>query len=320
MSALTTTGSLQSERTRPTSRAQTIEIILNAAAGAEDKTALRERLAVACARAGLSARIALAQSGAELAQLAQRAVRSEAQVVVAGGGDGTINAVAAALVGTDKTLGVLPLGTLNHFAKDLRLPLDLDAALETITAGHVLQVDVGEVNGHIFLNNSSLGLYPSMVRQREQLERQQGYNKWLAAAWAALVVFRRYPFLSVRLNADGHEFKRRTPFVFVGNNEYEMDGFQIGGRLRLDAGLLCLHVTHKTGRVRLVALALRALFARLREAKDFDSVCAREVWVETRRRHLRVATDGEVCLMPTPLHYRVRPRALRVLVRTESDE
>lgn len=314
MSALTTPGSLRSARIAAQARTQTIEIILNAQAGGEAKSNLRERLRAACARAGSAAHVSLAQTGVELAQLAQRAAQSETQIVVAGGGDGTINAVAAALVGTDKTLGVLPLGTLNHFAKDLRIPLDLDAAIETITAGHVARVDVGEVNGRIFLNNSSLGLYPSMVRQREQLERQQGYNKWLAAAWAALVVFRRYPFLSVRLNADGHEFKRRTPFVFVGNNEYEMDGFQIGGRLRLDAGRLCLHMTHKTGRVRLIALALRALFGRLREAKDFDSVCAREVWIETRRRHLRVATDGEVHFMPTPLHYRIRPRALRVLV------
>ena len=107
---------------------------------------------------------------------------------------------------------------------------------------------------------------------------------------------------------------RRTPFVFVGNNEYEMDTFNVGARACLDAGLLSLHVTHKAGRLRLGALALRALTGRLRAAKDFDSLCAREVWIETRRKHLNVAADGEVVVMRTPLHYRVRPGALRVLV------
>ncbi|PYS90543.1 MAG: sphingosine kinase [Acidobacteria bacterium] len=290
-----------------------VEIIINAAAGLEDKAALRARLEKIFKARRLQARVCVAQSGAELVKLTRRVAEGPTQIVVAGGGDGTVNAVASVLVGTDKALGILPLGTLNHFAKDLRLPLDLEAAAETIISGHVRTVDVGDVNGRVFLNNSSLGLYPSIVRQRKKQQRQ-GYNKWLAAVWAALVVFKRYPFMSVRLNVDGQEFKRRTPFVFVSNNVYEMDGFQTGARLRLDAGLLCLHVTHKTGRWRLVALGLRALFGRLREAKDFDSLCAREVFVETRRKRLRVATDGEIDIIETPLHYRVRPCALRVLV------
>jgi diacylglycerol kinase family enzyme len=172
---------------------------------------------------------------------------------------------------------------------------------------------VGEVNGRVFLNNSSLGLYPRIVRQRE-LQERHGHSRWLAFLWALVVVFKRFPFLHVRLSADGRELDRRTPFVFVGNNEYEMDSFNVGARACLDRGLLSLHVTHKAGRWRLIALALRALFGRLRAAKDFDSLCAREVWVETRRARLSVATDGEITVLHTPLHYRVRPGALRVIV------
>jgi YegS/Rv2252/BmrU family lipid kinase len=291
-----------------------VEIILNAAAGAGVKEAARARLAELFAAAGMSARILLAQNGAETAAAAQRVAEGAARVVVAGGGDGTVSAVAAALVGTDKTLGVLPLGTLNHFAKDLRLPLDLDAAAAVVISGHTARVDVGEVNGRVFINNSSLGLYPSIVRQRERQERQ-GYNKWLAFVWATIVVFKRFPFLRVRLSADGRALDRRTPFVFIGNNEYEMDTFNVGGRACLNAGLLSLHVTHKAGRLRLIALALRALFGRLRAAKDFDSRCVHEVWIETRHKRLSVAADGEVTIMRTPLHYRVRPGALHVLVQ-----
>jgi diacylglycerol kinase family enzyme len=195
----------------------------------------------------------------------------------------------------------------------LRLPLDLDAAIAVVMHGHTARVDVGEVNGRFFINNSSLGLYPSIVRQREQRTRR-GYNKWLAFLWATIVVFKRYPFLNVHLNADGRELRRRTPFVFVGNNEYEMDTFNVGARAALDSGQLCLHVTHKAGRLRLVALALRALFGRLRAAKDFDSLRAHEVFVETHRARLNVAADGEVVAIDTPLRYRVRPCALCVLV------
>jgi YegS/Rv2252/BmrU family lipid kinase len=290
-----------------------IEIVLNATAGTADKEAARARLLEMFAAAGVTARVMLAHSGAEIAEFARRAAQSAATTVVAGGGDGTLSTVAAQLVNTDKRFGVLPLGTLNHFAKDLHIPLDLNAAAQTIIAGHTARVDVGEVNGRVFLNNSSLGLYPRIVRQRE-LQERHGHRRWLAFLWALVVVFKRFPFLHVRLSADGRELDRRTPFVFVGNNEYEMDSFNVGARACLDRGLLSLHVTHKAGRGRLVALALRALFGRLRAAKDFDSLCAREVWVETRRARLSVATDGEVIVMHTPLHYRVRPGALRVIV------
>ncbi len=315
MSTLTITEARQQTTPAADAAARTadVEIILNDSAGNGDKETARARLTEIFAAHGVAARVALAQSGAEIAELAERAAKGTARIVVAGGGDGTINAVAAKLIDTDKTLGVLPLGTLNHFAKDLHIPLALDAAAEMIITGRVARVDVGEVNGRIFLNNSSLGLYPNLVRQREKQQRQ-GHTKWLAFLWAALVVFKRYPFMSVRLSVDGRELVSRTPLVFIGNNEYEMDGFNVGGRACLDAGQLSLHVTHKAGRGRLLLLALRALFGRLRAAEDFDSLCAREVWIETRRARLRVATDGEINIMQTPLHYRVRPGALSVLV------
>src|SRR5258706_607630 len=210
-----------------------VEVIINARSGASNKDAMRERLAELFQQNGIEARISLARNGQSLAELARRAAHSDAGTVVAGGGDGTINAVASTLIDTGKTLGVLPLGTLNHFAKDLKIPLDLEGAAGTIIANHAVQVDVGEVNGQIFLNNSSLGLYPSLVHKREQRQRL-GHGKWPAFIWAAFSVMRRYPFLDVRLNADGKEFSSRTPFVFVGNNKYEMESFNIGTRDQLD--------------------------------------------------------------------------------------
>lgn len=288
-------------------------VIQNAAAGADEGATSAEELQKAFRSAGADARILLAESGADIAKHAKSAVANRPRAIVAGGGDGTQNAVATAVVGTDIPFGVLPLGTLNHFAKDLDIPLDIEGAVRTIVAGHLTEVDVGEVNGRIFLNNSGLGLYPSVVREREE-QQTLGRGKWPAFAWALLSVLRRFPFLNLRLQVDGHEMVRQTPFVFIGNNEYEMELFNVGSRRCLDAGNLSVYMPHRTGRLGLVRLALKALLGRLSQAKDFDALCIKEMRIETKRRRVHVSVDGEVALLDTPLDYRIRPRALRVIV------
>lgn len=292
-----------------------IEVILNARSGTNDKNAVQRRLQELFVASGIDARISIARTGVGVVELAQQAAWSDADVIVAGGGDGTINSVASAVIKSGKTMAVLPFGTMNHFAKDLHIPLDLEGAIETIVAGHSSNIDVGEVNGRIFVNNSSLGLYPSIVRERQRQQRL-GWGKWPAYVWAALAVLRRYPFLNIRLSVDGKELVSRTPFVFIGNNEYEMETLNIGGRACLDAGKLSLYMSDRTSRLGLIRLALRALFGGLRQDKDFIALCTKEVWIETRHKRVRVALDGEVEVMEPPLHYRVRPRALRVLAPT----
>ena len=292
-----------------------IEVILNAHSGTDDKKDVQRRLQELFVASGFDARISIARTGARVVELAQRAARSDADIIVAGGGDGTINSVASAAIESGKTMGVLPFGTMNHFAKDLHIPLDLEGAIKTIVAGHAIEIDVGEVNDLIFVNNSSLGLYPSIVRERQKQQRL-GWGKWPAYVWAALAVLRRYPFLNVRLSVDGKELKSRTPFVFIGNNEYEMESLNIGGRGNLDAGKLSLYMSHRTSRLGLIRLALRALFGGLRQEKDFIALSTKEIWIGTKHKHVRVALDGEVLVMKPPLHYKVRPRALRVLAPT----
>jgi diacylglycerol kinase family enzyme len=291
-----------------------IAVIINASAGAGYTPDWIDNLIETFRAGGLDVQVTLARDGAEIIATANRAIAEKPSTIVAGGGDGTINAVASALVGTNIALGVLPLGTLNHFAKDLRIPLGLEEATHTIIAGHTIQVDAGEVNGRIFLNNSSLGIYPSIVRDRENQQKWLGRSKWTAFVWATLTILHRYPFLKVRVTANGKEHARLTPFVFIGNNEYLMEGFNIGERRCLNAGQLSLYLTQRTGRFGLLRLALRALFGRLHQAKDFDALTAQEILIEVRHPHMRIATDGEVNMMDTPLRYRVRSGALRVIV------
>ena len=298
-----------------------VAVIINTGSGTDDKEEARERLTAFFKSQNCDASIHCARDGGELILLTQRAVEEGAQIIVAGGGDGTINAVAQEVVATNHTLGVLPLGTFNHFAKDLHIPLDLEEAARVCLEGRTARVDVGEVNGRMFLNNSSLGLYPSIVREREKLQERLGHGKFRAFIWAALTVLRRYPFLTIRLSTDEREMLRRTPFLFIGNNEYEMENFNIGSRACLDRGLLSMYIAHSTGRLGLLRLGWRAFFGGLRDEEDFDALCTKEIWIETRRRRLRVATDGEVTIMQSPLHYRVRPGALRVRVpKVTSDE
>jgi YegS/Rv2252/BmrU family lipid kinase len=295
-----------------------LKIIISAGAGPGDNTKAAERLAEIFKENEIDVDISLAQSGAEVTEFAEEAARGPYKVVVAAGGDGTVNSVAAAVVDSDKILGILPLGTLNHFARDLNIPFDIEAAAQTIIAGHTTEIDVAEVNDRIFLNNSSLGLYPMIVREREKRQRL-GYRKWPAFFWATIQALRRYPFLDVRLRVNGELFDRLTPFVFVGNNEYAMDLLNIGVRNRIDDGVLSIYITHRTSRLRLITLALRAVFGRLRNDKDFLALRSNEVKILTRRKRLRVAFDGEIKWMQTPLQYRVRSRALRVIVPKNSE-
>ena len=295
-----------------------VKIIISASAGPGDNRQAAERLAEIFKESEVDADISIAESGDEVDELARDAARGPYKVVVVGGGDGTISSVTAAIIDTDKILGVLPLGTLNHFAQDLRIPLDLEAAARTIVAGFTTEVDVAEVNERIFLNNSSLGLYPIIVRERQKRQRL-GFGKWPAFFWATIQAFRRYPLLDVRLRVNNQLLDRTTPFVFVGNNEYAMDLLNIGLRERLDKGVLSIYITHRTGRLRLILLALRAVFGRLRNDKDFLGLRSNEVKILSAHKRLRVAFDGEITVMEPPLEYRVRPRALRVIVPAESD-
>jgi diacylglycerol kinase family enzyme len=243
---------------------------------------------------------------------ARRAVADGCRTAVAAGGDGTVNAVASALVGADDVpLGVLPLGTLNHFAKDLGIPLDLEPAVRLITQGVRRQVDVGEVNGAVFVNNSSIGVYPRIVALRSR-RQASGMGKWIAALWASLTVLRRRPFMGVRIRTAEETLLRRTPFVFVGNNEYRMAGIRAGSRESLTGGRLAVYVMHAERRRSLLLLGWRVLLRGVERVPELELFPVEEAVIETRRR-VSVALDGEVRAMTPPLTYRIRPLALTVI-------
>lgn len=290
-----------------------IEVIINAAGGgfAEDKT--EQHVGDEFAKSGLDVNLRLAKSGSEIETIAKEAAATEAEIIVAGGGDGTISAIAARVAEAGKILGVLPLGTLNHFSKDLNIPQTLPEAVSVIAGRYTKIVDVGEVNGRIFLNNSSIGLYPRIVRRRQVEQERLGKGKWSAALSAAWRVFLRRPFITVKIRLRERIFIRKIPFLFIGNNEYHMDLYNIGSRERLDGGRLGLYFPHRGGRIGVIILLLKTVFGVLRQAKEFETISTESVTLRTPKPRVMIAVDGETVMMDSPLEYRIRPGYLRVL-------
>jgi diacylglycerol kinase family enzyme len=291
-----------------------IPLIVNCRAGGGAAQAQIDDLRRAFEDAGVGIDVAPLDDRHDVRDAAREALKAKPALLVAAGGDGTISAVADVLCGTGTALGVVPCGTLNHFARDLGIPLERAEAARTIAAGRRIAVDAGEVNGRGFINNVSLGLYPGMVRERERQQRRLRRSKRHAMLWASLAVLNRPPLLDLRLELDDEVHDCRAPFVFVGNNDYEMEGFDIGTRARLDGGCLSVYTTRGCGAASLVMLALRALFGRLRQAEDFIESKAGMLRVTSRKGRLLVAIDGEVTTMQAPLELRVRRRALQVIV------
>jgi diacylglycerol kinase family enzyme len=252
--------------------------------------------------------------GADLTAQARRAANERPDAVVAAGGDGTVSGVAGGLAGGDIPLGILPLGTLNHFARDLGLPLDSEKAIEVIRSGHVRRVDVGQVNDHVFINNSSIGIYPYMVTDRERRRAQHKLAKWMAAVPAFFRMMRHFPRRRLRILGEGFARPYRTPCLFVGNNEYGMELFTFGRRPRLDGGKLWFYVVKPREPLQFFWMVCRMCFGRLDQARDLDTFQLAEAEVGAKTSRLPVALDGDVQIMHTPLRYRARPRALSVIV------
>lgn len=250
---------------------------------------------------------------ATLAQKVEAAIESGAEVIVAAGGDGTITAVASALVGTDRTLALLPLGTANLLARDLGVPLDLDAAIAALATMAPKRIDVGEVNGTVFLHKIVLGFVPGLAAARERL---RGRGFWASFAFLRHFVrrARRARRISAHLTTgDGRRRVVRAAAIAVSNNAYDEGVGRFFCRSRLDGGSLGLYVLRRPGLFTMVKLAAGMLVGRWRRSEELWVGAAKSVVLRSRRRRLMLMVDGEVSGFSTPLKVRIRPQALSVL-------
>lgn len=238
--------------------------------------------------------------------------RLDADVFIAAGGDGTVSTVAAAAARANKTLAIIPAGTLNHFARDARIPTSLADAVALIRHGAERGIDLGVVNGHIFLNNVSLGNYPRMVEVRDSFERR-GRSRTVATTMAVAKTWWHLRKLAAAITIDDRRIVRRSPFFVIGNGSYTLSGLALGRRERISDGQLSLYVAPAMGRLGVLTLPLRALAGTLEQHEQFETMCASRITVAFSHPRVSAAIDGEVRELVTPLEFSVRREAVRLL-------
>ena len=297
--------------------ANSIEVILNARSGSHRADKTRQILEKVLSESKRSFQITVA-SGDAIEPVAQEKAASGCEVLVAGGGDGTICGVAGAALQAGKTLGVLPLGTFNYFARNLGIPLELEAAARVILEGFSVPAPTFELEGRLVLNNVSIGIYPTVLLRRRRLYRRWGRNQFNAYLSVLLTAFRAAPRMRLRFATAGGEVVRETPLVLICSNAFQMEAFQLAGTECLAAGQFALFVARMSGRTTIFQLGLRALLRCLRPGEDYEVVCASDVRIESLRgRHFRATVDGELEKMKSPMRFRVRPELLRVIAPRE---
>lgn len=235
-------------------------------------------------------------------------------VVVAAGGDGTLNAVASKLMGTDIPMGILPLGTFNYVARVLNIPLDLLEAAKVISEGKPRSVHVAQLNQHIYLNNASLGLYPLFIQKRELFNKRFGRFPLHAYTSALDVLIRDRKELKLEVEVDGQRYPVKTPLIFFGNNQLQLAEMKLRIAEAAEAGKVAGVVVAKSDKRTLFKTLWQLIKGNLDQASDVYSFSADEVIVHSKRNKLTVAVDGEIVTVTPPLKIRVRKNALKVMV------
>ena len=296
------------------SAATPLPVLVNQGGGSvgDDQAKLIASLTAAAAASGLTIAVQMIE-GSKIADTAAGLVAQGAKIVVVGGGDGSQSAAAGALSGTDTALGVLPLGTLNHLARDLGIAFDPAKAFAVIAAGHRRKIDLAEVNDRVFVNNSAIGLYPLMVLDRDAQQKRLGRSKRLALLVASARTLAAFRHQRLHLASGDKAGNVETPLLFVGNNDYDIAFPDPGSRATLDDGKLCVMILRKTNRRGLFGATFRALVGRSRPDDMIRVDVADDLTVDSARSQIAVAVDGETVHLAPPLIYRIRPGALTVM-------
>ncbi|MFT8245400.1 diacylglycerol/lipid kinase family protein [Roseomonas sp. BN140053] len=290
-------------------------LILNTRAGTiQARPDIPELVEAALRDAGFDLLVIGEDAAADLPGRLDLALASDATLIIVGGGDGTLRSAAGRLAGTDRTLGILPLGTLNLLARDLGLPLDPVEAARLLGQAAERRIDLGEVNGEVFACQSVLGMPNAVGRHRQAHRRQRSLLSRLRVI-AGIVRAMGQPPLRLGMVVAGESRVRRVwaRALSVVNNPYESGVGQLFHRPTLDGGTLAIYRPRRFGLFWALLMMLAMALGRWREMREVDILHAPAVTLRSRRKHLRVMNDGEMLMLATPLRYRILPRALRVL-------
>lgn len=300
-------------------------VVINVGSGRRDSAEQQAVIARVFGEAGRAFEFLRIEQPAHIDEVARRAValaQSRQGVVVAAGGDGTINAVARAVHGSGAPLGVLPQGTFNYFGRVHAIPQDTEAAARALLGATVVPVQVGQVNRRLFLVNASLGLYPQLLEDRETWKAQLGRSRFVAFLSGIVTVLQSRKQLRLQIESAGRTLAVRTPTLFVGNNHLQLAQVGIDEQQAdaVERGQLAGIVVRPIGTLALFGLLLRGLLGQLGEAHNIDSFSFHRLTVTPRGvKRIKVATDGEIAWMRTPLVFEVAPQPLWLLVPAPAD-
>jgi diacylglycerol kinase family enzyme len=292
-----------------------ITVLMNTRSGNENNPEA-VRIAIEALRAqGRDVALLQARRPRDLPMLVRQAADTRPGILVAAGGDGTLNAVASMAHARALPFAVIPLGTFNYFARDLGIPLDAAEAARIIGEGCVRSVPIGCVNGKLFLNNASIGLYRRLIERRELHKRRFGRRRLVALFSGLFTLLGRNRSYRLRLEIDGQPLILSAPTVFFGRNALQMEQLGLGEALCVARGELAVLAPREVDRRALLGLALRGALGRLESAENLRQYCASKVqvdWLDGRR--IRVAVDGELIECALPLVIEALPNALQVIV------
>lgn len=294
-------------------------MVMNSGSGKHDSSTTQQAIRTACSAAGRRCELILVDQGAELRKAAEQAVqlaRQHSGIVVAVGGDGTLNAVCQAVVGQGVPFGVLPQGTFNYFGRAHGISQDTEQAVRDLLDARLEHVSLGRVNERYFLVNASLGLYPRLLEEREQFKQRFGRSRWVALYAALVTLARAHRQLNIQLDYAGRHQQLRTPTLVVCNNPLQLEQIGIDPQLPEENDHLIALASRPVGTGALYLLLLQGLLSRMGEAENVISIGFENMTVRlgSRSRQVKVAVDGEILRMRTPLQFNIVPGALPLLI------
>ncbi|MFL6246681.1 MAG: diacylglycerol/lipid kinase family protein [Thermoanaerobaculia bacterium] len=244
--------------------------------------------------------------------IVREALEAGLRTFVVAGGDGSIHHVAQALVGTEGVLGIVPVGTVNHLARDLDVPVgDWPAAFEIAVRGSVRQIDVGRINSQYFLNSVMLGLYPTISAFRERFRSL--HSRWRAYAKAIRMAMHHFPHVTLVVEYEGHVETLRTQMFVIAVNAYDLTQTGIvSPKTTLNDGRLAVYSLSFMSRAQFVGVVAQYLRGRVGEVPGFRSLRTTNLRLDTGKRRLRVSIDGELVDLETPLQIAAVPASLLV--------
>jgi diacylglycerol kinase family enzyme len=295
-------------------------IVFNAGSGHNDAANTRATIEAVLTEANRTYQLRVVDDPAQLHTIARdtvAAAQAQGGVVVAAGGDGTINALAQATLGSGCPFGVLPQGTFNYFSRVHGIPADTAAATQLLLTARAQPVQVGLVNDRVFLVNASLGLYPELLEDRERYKHRFGRSRLISFWSGLLTLLREHRQLNLLIEHQGSTRVLRTPTLFVGNNALQLEQLGIAEAPLLEHGALAAITLRPVSTLAMLGLLVRGALGQLGEADSVDSFAFRQITVNPTQhfsaRRVKVATDGEIIWLQRPIEFRVAPEPLYLL-------